>query len=52
MAQTLQRLGPNPYVREILAHAPRIAGWAAIGTIFFGWPLIGKGLNKAGIFNP
>lgn len=51
MAQPIKRIGPNPYVREILSHGPRIVGWSVALTAFFCWPMIGKGLNKAGIWN-
>lgn len=52
MAATLKRLGPNPYIKAYAAHIPRIGGWAAALTVFFGWPFAIEAANRRGLWTP
>lgn len=46
-----KRLGPNPYLVEVSRHIPRIGIWGASLFVFLTWPMLGKVLNKKGIYN-
>ncbi|CAI8498538.1 unnamed protein product [Pichia kudriavzevii] len=48
----MARIGPNPYITEVARHVPRVGAWAGVMVLFFGWPMVGKYTQRAGVWNP